>query len=82
MATMAELWVRESGELERDVAYLQALKVPDSRHAYWWRQRELKRLALLHGEGYVMNVERALKDGVGCFERVAGLRQALLEKVK
>lgn len=56
-----ETWCRESGELERDVRYLMLLRGIKGGVAL--RQRELRRLELLYGAGYRVNVERVLKEG-------------------
>lgn len=51
-------WVLESGDPKKDAAFLDSLRGSHGGTAL--RQREFKRLALVHGAGYKMNVERAL----------------------
>ncbi|MBN3003371.1 hypothetical protein JW897_06425 [Chromobacterium alkanivorans] len=51
-------WVLESGDPDRDAAYLDALRGSHGGTAL--RKREIKRLQMVYGDGYRMNVERAL----------------------
>ncbi|WP_143330385.1 hypothetical protein [Chromobacterium haemolyticum] len=51
-------WVLESGDPDKDATYLKALRGSHGGTAH--RLREIRRLALVHGDGYRMNVERAL----------------------
>jgi hypothetical protein len=57
------LWVKVSGDVVKDAAYLLSLRGVAGGYAA--RQRELKRLAVLYGAGYRMDVERVLRDGPG-----------------
>ena len=58
-----EAWVKVSGDLEADARYLASLR--GLRGGVVMRQRELRRLERLYGEGYRANVERVLKEGWG-----------------
>jgi hypothetical protein len=58
-----DLWVKVSGDVVKDAAYLLSLRGVAGGYAA--RQRELKRLAVLYGAGYRMDVERVLRDGPG-----------------
>ncbi|BAK76774.1 hypothetical protein NH8B_1959 [Pseudogulbenkiania sp. NH8B] len=58
-----EAWVKVSGDLEADARYLESLR--GLHGGVGMRQRELKRLERLYGEGYRANVERVLKEGWG-----------------
>lgn len=55
-------WVLESGDPDKDAAYLDALR--GSHGGTVLRKREIKRLQLVYGDGYRMNVERALSGDV------------------
>ena len=48
-------WIQESGDVDRDAAYVLALPSLEL------RRRELARLGRVHGDGYRWNVERAVK---------------------
>lgn len=60
---MHELWERQSGTLEADVAYLTGLR--GIKGGFELRRRELARLEALYGAGYRANVERVVKEGWG-----------------
>lgn len=64
-----DLWVRVSGDVVLDAAFLVSLRGVAGGYAA--RQRELRRLALLYGEGYRMDVERVVKEGPSAFVPVA-----------
>lgn len=49
-------WVKESGDVRRDAAYIALLPTLEM------RRRELQRLGRVHGDGHRWNVERAVKD--------------------
>ncbi|OQS36664.1 hypothetical protein B0T40_09725 [Chromobacterium haemolyticum] len=55
-------WVLESGDPDKDAAYLDSLRGSHGGAAL--RLREMKRLKLVYGDGYKMNVERALSGDV------------------
>ncbi|NHR07968.1 hypothetical protein HA052_22525 [Chromobacterium haemolyticum] len=55
-------WELESGDPDKDAAYLDALRGSHGGTAL--RKREIKRLQLVYGDGYRMNVERALGGDV------------------
>lgn len=78
-----DLWVKVSGEVVKDAAYLHSLRGVAGGYAA--RQRELKRLAVLYGAGYRMDVERVLRDGPGAFvpsTRSPGRREAALAEAR
>lgn len=49
-------WIKASGNVDADAAYVLSLPSPDG------RRRELMRLGRVHGDGYRWNVERAVKE--------------------
>lgn len=49
-------WVKESGDVRRDAAYVESLPTQEL------RRRELVRLSRVHGDGHRWNVERAVKN--------------------
>lgn len=76
-------WVQVSGDIAADARYLNSLR--GMKNGIALRQRELRRLAMLHGDGYRMNVERALRGGDGYLpgaEVVTGGRVAAMEQMK
>lgn len=78
-----DLWVKVSGDVVKDAAYLLSLRGVAGGYAA--RQRELKRLAVLYGAGYRMDVERVLRDGPGAFvpsTRSPGQREAALAEAR
>lgn len=54
-------WIKESGDVRRDAAYVALLPT------LAMRRRELQRLGWIHGNGHRWNVERAVReDWAGC----------------
>ncbi|MTD34079.1 hypothetical protein [Paludibacterium denitrificans] len=74
-----ELWVLESGDIARDAAYVVSLRGITG--GVDLRRRELKRLELLYGAGYRMNVERAVKEGFDAVASRAGSRERALAAI-
>ena len=63
-------WMQVSGDAAADARYLASLR--GMKNGVALRQRELRRLAELYGQGYRMNVERVLADGGVASEVPAG----------